>query len=130
MVMDEGDEGEERRRKAKELGESAKKAVKQGGSSYLNTTWLIQHVMQQQLSGGLLVVEQLRIEYLNRRWTTGHGLVVVVVRGSGTEVVVVAIRCSWKWNWSHGRRCSWFKELELWPSLGGCLVVTGGCRHS
>ncbi|KAJ0086576.1 hypothetical protein Patl1_06919 [Pistacia atlantica] len=50
MVMDEGDEGEERRRKAKGLGESAKKAVKQGGSSYLNTTWLIQHVMQLQVS--------------------------------------------------------------------------------
>lgn len=43
-VMDEGEEGEERRRRAWKLGEVAKKAVQEGGSSYLNMTLFIQHV--------------------------------------------------------------------------------------
>lgn len=50
MVMEEGGEGEERRRRAREIGESAKKALKEGGSSYLSTTSLIQHIMKLQIS--------------------------------------------------------------------------------
>ncbi|XVF55567.1 hypothetical protein PTKIN_Ptkin06aG0046300 [Pterospermum kingtungense] len=42
-----GDEGEERRRKAKKLGDMAKRAVQNGGSSHLNVTLLIEYVNQQ-----------------------------------------------------------------------------------
>ncbi|XP_021908802.1 UDP-glycosyltransferase 73C6-like [Carica papaya] len=45
-VMDEGEEGEERRLRAKEFAEMAKKAVEGGGSSYLNVTKFIQDIMQ------------------------------------------------------------------------------------
>ncbi|GMJ11341.1 UDP-glucosyl transferase 73C1 [Hibiscus trionum] len=45
-LVDEGEEGEERRKRAKELGEMAKKAVEIGGSSYLNITRLIQDIRQ------------------------------------------------------------------------------------
>ncbi|KAA8516607.1 hypothetical protein F0562_016887 [Nyssa sinensis] len=45
-IMDGGEEGEERRRRARELGEKAKRAV-EGGSSHLNVTMLIQDIMQQ-----------------------------------------------------------------------------------
>lgn len=48
-VMDEGEEGEERRRRAWKLGEVAKKAVQEGGSSYLNMTLFIQHVTHEQV---------------------------------------------------------------------------------
>ncbi|GMJ02954.1 don-glucosyltransferase 1, UDP-GLUCOSYL TRANSFERASE 73C5 [Hibiscus trionum] len=41
-LMDEGEEGIERRKRAKEFGDKAKKAVEVGGSSYLNITSLIQ----------------------------------------------------------------------------------------
>lgn len=44
-VMDEGEEGQMRRKRAKELGELARKAVNEGGSSYLNITQLIQDIM-------------------------------------------------------------------------------------
>lgn len=45
-LMDEGDgEGEERRERARQVGKMAKRAV-EGGSSYLNMTLLIQHVME------------------------------------------------------------------------------------
>ncbi|XP_020089472.1 UDP-glycosyltransferase 73C6-like [Ananas comosus] len=44
-LMDGGEEGEERRRRSKELGEKAKKAMEEGGSSYVNTAELIQSVM-------------------------------------------------------------------------------------
>uniref|UniRef100_A0A5B7A5J7 Glycosyltransferase n=1 Tax=Davidia involucrata TaxID=16924 RepID=A0A5B7A5J7_DAVIN len=47
QVMEEGDEGEERRKRARELAGMAKRAIEKGGSSYLNMTLLIQHVMQQ-----------------------------------------------------------------------------------
>ncbi|KAK4272813.1 hypothetical protein QN277_021317 [Acacia crassicarpa] len=48
MVMEEGDEeSEERRRKARELGEMAKKAVENGGSSHRNISLLIEDIMQQ-----------------------------------------------------------------------------------
>lgn len=47
-VMGEGKEGEERRRRAKELAEMAKKAVEEGGSSHLNVTRFIQDIMEQQ----------------------------------------------------------------------------------
>lgn len=47
-VMDEGNEGEERRRRARELGEKAKKAIEEGGSSHENMTLLIQDIMGQQ----------------------------------------------------------------------------------
>ncbi|GFY93293.1 UDP-glucosyl transferase 73C2 [Actinidia rufa] len=45
-VMDAGIKGE-RRKRARELGEMAKRAVEEGGSSYLNVRLLIQDVMQQ-----------------------------------------------------------------------------------
>ncbi|KAL8526175.1 hypothetical protein ACS0TY_015410 [Phlomoides rotata] len=48
-VMDGGDEeGRERRDRARKLGEMAKTAVEEGGSSYLNMTQLIQDVIVQQ----------------------------------------------------------------------------------
>ncbi|XP_022766123.1 UDP-glycosyltransferase 73C6-like [Durio zibethinus] len=46
-LMDEGNEGSDRRKRAKEYGEKAKKAVEVGGSSYLNMTLLIQDIRQQ-----------------------------------------------------------------------------------
>ncbi|KAF5945708.1 hypothetical protein HYC85_015936 [Camellia sinensis] len=46
-VMGEGIEGEERRRRARVLGEMAKKAMEEGGSSYLNVRLLIQDVIKQ-----------------------------------------------------------------------------------
>ncbi|XP_038720346.1 UDP-glycosyltransferase 73C2-like [Tripterygium wilfordii] len=45
-LMSEGDEGEERRRRTRELGEMAKRSVEEEGSSYLNLTQLIQCIMQ------------------------------------------------------------------------------------
>lgn len=44
-VMDEGIEGNERRKRAKELGKIANNAIKEGGSSHLNLTLLIQDIM-------------------------------------------------------------------------------------
>ncbi|KAK6140121.1 hypothetical protein DH2020_026119 [Rehmannia glutinosa] len=52
MVMDEGEEGEERRQKAKELGEMAKRATEEGGSSYLNITLLIEEIRAKSNLGG------------------------------------------------------------------------------
>ncbi|KAF3441777.1 hypothetical protein FNV43_RR15692 [Rhamnella rubrinervis] len=46
-VMDEGEEGEERRKRAWKLGEMAKRTVEEGGSSYLKMTLFIQHVIGQ-----------------------------------------------------------------------------------
>ncbi|EEF30444.1 UDP-glycosyltransferase 73C25 [Ricinus communis] len=46
-LMREGEERDERRKRAKELGELAKKATEKGGSSYLNLRSLIQDIMQQ-----------------------------------------------------------------------------------
>ncbi|KAK8561982.1 hypothetical protein V6N13_148883 [Hibiscus sabdariffa] len=46
-LMDGGKEGMERRRRAKEFGEKAKKTVEVGGSSYLNMTLLIQDAIHQ-----------------------------------------------------------------------------------
>ncbi|GMP84814.1 hypothetical protein CsSME_00038189 [Camellia sinensis var. sinensis] len=46
-VMGEGIEGEERRKRARVLGEMAKKAMEEGGSSYLNVRLLIQDVIKQ-----------------------------------------------------------------------------------
>ncbi|KAG1361182.1 putative UDP-glycosyltransferase 73C5 [Cocos nucifera] len=40
------DEGNERRKRAKELGEKAKKAMEEGGSSYQSVTRLIQYVAE------------------------------------------------------------------------------------
>ncbi|KAK4481119.1 hypothetical protein RD792_011993 [Penstemon davidsonii] len=45
-VMDEGIEGIERRKRANELSEMAKRSVEMGGSSYLNATMLIQEIKQ------------------------------------------------------------------------------------
>ncbi|XVF55572.1 hypothetical protein PTKIN_Ptkin06aG0046800 [Pterospermum kingtungense] len=47
QLVDGGDEGEGRRRRAKKLGDMAKRAVQNGGSSHLNVTLLIEHVNQQ-----------------------------------------------------------------------------------
>ncbi|KAL9993327.1 hypothetical protein Hdeb2414_s1042g00976071 [Helianthus debilis subsp. tardiflorus] len=44
-VMDDGIEGNERRKRAKELGKIANGAIKEGGSSHLNLTLLIQDIM-------------------------------------------------------------------------------------
>ncbi|MQM04125.1 hypothetical protein Taro_036918 [Colocasia esculenta] len=44
-LMDPGEEGEERRNRARELGEKARRAMDEGGSSYNNMTSLIQDVM-------------------------------------------------------------------------------------
>lgn len=46
-VMDEREEGEERRKRARELGEMAKSAMEEGGSSYLNMTLFIEEIIQQ-----------------------------------------------------------------------------------
>ncbi|KAL1541338.1 UDP-glycosyltransferase 73E1-like [Salvia divinorum] len=43
-VMDEGEEGCERRKRARELGQIARSSVKEGGSSYQNITHLIQDI--------------------------------------------------------------------------------------
>ncbi|XP_022719876.1 UDP-glycosyltransferase 73C3-like [Durio zibethinus] len=45
-LMDGGEEGEERRKRAKKLGEMANKAVEIGGSSHLNITQLIRDIRQ------------------------------------------------------------------------------------
>ncbi|XP_008794291.2 anthocyanidin 3-O-glucosyltransferase 4-like [Phoenix dactylifera] len=45
-LMDGGEEGKERTRKAKELGEKAKKALEKDGSSYSSMTNLIQYVAE------------------------------------------------------------------------------------
>ncbi|XWS57357.1 hypothetical protein CRYUN_Cryun09bG0167600 [Craigia yunnanensis] len=45
-LMDVGEEGEERRKRAKKLGEMAEKALEVRGSSHLNITQLIQDIMQ------------------------------------------------------------------------------------
>ncbi|XP_059463430.1 UDP-glycosyltransferase 73C3-like [Corylus avellana] len=47
QLMEEGEEGEERRKRARELGGMAKRAVEDGGSSYLNVTSLIKHISEQ-----------------------------------------------------------------------------------
>ncbi|XP_039013469.1 UDP-glycosyltransferase 73C5-like [Hibiscus syriacus] len=47
QLMDEGDEGIERRKRAKEFGVMAKKAVDIEGSSYCNITLFIQDIIQQ-----------------------------------------------------------------------------------
>ncbi|XP_050915061.1 UDP-glycosyltransferase 73C1-like [Lathyrus oleraceus] len=49
-LMDETIENEERRKRIRELGEKAKKAVEKGGSSYANVTLFIQDIMKQQSS--------------------------------------------------------------------------------
>ncbi|KAK8561974.1 hypothetical protein V6N13_148890 [Hibiscus sabdariffa] len=46
-LMDDGNEGMERRRRAKEFGEKAKKAVEVGGSSYHDMSLLIQDAIHQ-----------------------------------------------------------------------------------
>jgi hypothetical protein len=46
MLMDAGEEGEKRRKRARELGEMASKAVEAEGSSYQNITLLIEDTMR------------------------------------------------------------------------------------
>ncbi|KAK6140071.1 hypothetical protein DH2020_026206 [Rehmannia glutinosa] len=46
MVMDEGEKGCERRKRAKKVGEMAKRSMEEGGSSYLNIGMLIQEIAQ------------------------------------------------------------------------------------
>lgn len=46
-LMNEEEEGVERRKRAKELGESARWAMEEGGSSCLNMTLLIQEIKAQ-----------------------------------------------------------------------------------
>ncbi|KAL0351566.1 UNVERIFIED_CONTAM: UDP-glycosyltransferase 73C4 [Sesamum calycinum] len=47
-LMEQGGEANEMRNRAKELGEIAKKAVEEGGSSYVNVTSLVQDAMAEQ----------------------------------------------------------------------------------
>ncbi|XP_030521945.1 UDP-glycosyltransferase 73C3-like [Rhodamnia argentea] len=47
-LMDEGEEGAERRLRVKELGEAARRAVEEGGSSYLNMSLMIHYVRKMQ----------------------------------------------------------------------------------
>nr|UHB15568.1 UDP-glycosyltransferase [Paris polyphylla] len=44
VLMDGGKEGEERRARAKEMEAKARKTIEEGGSSFRNTTLLIQHI--------------------------------------------------------------------------------------
>ncbi|KAK2983727.1 hypothetical protein RJ640_024080 [Escallonia rubra] len=46
QLMDEGEEGEERRKRAREVGDMAKGTTEAGGSSYSNTKLLIQDVIK------------------------------------------------------------------------------------
>ncbi|KAJ4977646.1 hypothetical protein NE237_008426 [Protea cynaroides] len=46
ILMDGGVEGEVRRKKAREVGEIANRAVEEGGSSHLDISLLIQHIMR------------------------------------------------------------------------------------
>ncbi|KAA8516602.1 hypothetical protein F0562_016892 [Nyssa sinensis] len=46
-LMDAGEEGEERRKRATELGVRSKRAIEEGGTSHLNVTLLIQDIMAQ-----------------------------------------------------------------------------------
>ncbi|PON31424.1 UDP-glucuronosyl/UDP-glucosyltransferase [Parasponia andersonii] len=48
QVMDMGEEQEEIRKRAREFGEKAKKAMEKGGSSYLNVKLLVEDIVQQQ----------------------------------------------------------------------------------
>ncbi|KAL3532005.1 hypothetical protein ACH5RR_005526 [Cinchona calisaya] len=45
-LMDEGEEGQKRRKRAKELGKMARKAVDKGGSSDLNISQLIKDIKE------------------------------------------------------------------------------------
>ena len=47
-LMENGEEAEGRRRRAKRFAEIAKRALEEGGSSYLNLTMLIQHALNYQ----------------------------------------------------------------------------------
>ncbi|KAK1553761.1 hypothetical protein Q3G72_003295 [Acer saccharum] len=51
-LMDDGEERDERRRRARELGVIANRAIEKGGSSYINMELLIQDIKQQAHSGG------------------------------------------------------------------------------
>ncbi|KAI3696720.1 hypothetical protein L6452_29225 [Arctium lappa] len=46
-IMDKEEEGEVRRKRARELGKMAKRAMEEGGSSHLNTTTMIQDIIEQ-----------------------------------------------------------------------------------
>ncbi|KAL8097218.1 hypothetical protein AgCh_030367 [Apium graveolens] len=46
-IMSEGEEGENRRRRAREYGEKAAKAIEEGGSSHLNMTLLVDDILKQ-----------------------------------------------------------------------------------
>ncbi|KAK9291159.1 hypothetical protein L1049_009347 [Liquidambar formosana] len=47
ILMDGGEEGEERRKKALELGEMARRSMEEGGSSHSNMLLLIQYIIKQ-----------------------------------------------------------------------------------
>ena len=51
--MDEGEEAEESRKRIRELGEKAKRAMKEGGSIYNNMTLLIEELMDHVLKGNV-----------------------------------------------------------------------------
>ncbi|KAL4311272.1 hypothetical protein GQ457_01G007920 [Hibiscus cannabinus] len=49
QLLDEGNEGIERRKRAREFGDKANRAVQEGGSSYLSMTLLIEDIIEQNL---------------------------------------------------------------------------------
>ncbi|KAB2044315.1 hypothetical protein ES319_D01G080700v1 [Gossypium barbadense] len=53
QLMNEGNEGIKRRKRAKVFGEKENKAIEVGGSSYLNMTLLIQDIIQQSSKMGV-----------------------------------------------------------------------------
>ncbi|XP_052174888.1 UDP-glycosyltransferase 73C3-like [Diospyros lotus] len=57
-AMEKGEEGKVRRERAKEIGVMARRAVEEGGSSYLNMEMLIQYVFQQTIVLKLSVMGQ------------------------------------------------------------------------
>ncbi|KAI3683827.1 hypothetical protein L1987_84342 [Smallanthus sonchifolius] len=63
-LMDQGEEGEARRKRSRELGEMAKSAMEDGGSSRLNMTSMIQHVVElldKNLSPPIQIVQESKL---------------------------------------------------------------------
>ncbi|EOY08009.1 Uncharacterized protein TCM_022329 [Theobroma cacao] len=76
-VMDKGNEGEERRQRAKEFGKRATKAIEEGGSSYENMEMLIKFVLER---------------------TRGRLLDGRMLQNCGRRMVKSPGVCSWNWR--------------------------------
>ncbi|THG21952.1 hypothetical protein TEA_000111 [Camellia sinensis var. sinensis] len=106
-LMDGGEEGEERRKRARQPGEMTKRAMEEGGSSLLHMAMLIQDIMKRQLLGNERERERERestiVEYMkfsehwkqssSLRWTS-----TIPVRG---------------FSGSHNRRRLWERAKEF-----------------